>query len=131
MLPFVDTNILVYTRTVDPRAVAARAILDRPWQTSVQALNEFTMASRRKLKLDWHTIQDAIADFLQLHPKLHPVTFETHLIALRIAERYRLRFYDALMIAAALLANAEILLSEDMHFGLVIDKRLTIVNPFA
>lgn len=131
MPPFLDTNILVYTRSEGVKANIAADILEEPWQTSIQALNEFALASRRKLKLEWHEIGEAIADFMQLRPKLQPITLETHLIALRVAERYRLRFYDSVTIAAALLAGADTLLSEDMHAGLVVDNRLTIVNPFA
>ena len=37
---------------------------------------------------------------------------------------------DALVIAAALEANAKILWSEDMHYGMIIDDRLEISNPF-
>ena len=129
--PFIDSNILVYTASQDARARRAQQILDEPWQTSIQAFNEFAMAARRKLKLDWNEVREAIADFFQLRHKLHLVTLETHVVALRVAERYRFRFYDSLIVAAALLAGADTLLSEDMHAGLVIDNRLTIVNPFA
>ncbi len=34
------------------------------------------------------------------------------------------------MMAAAIDADCDILFSEDMHDGLIIDKRLTIRNPF-
>lgn len=38
--------------------------------------------------------------------------------------------YDAIIAAAALLADCETLSSEDMRDGLVIDGRLRIFNPF-
>jgi predicted nucleic acid-binding protein len=35
-----------------------------------------------------------------------------------------------MIVAAALLAGCDVLYSEDMHDGLVIEERLRIVNPF-
>ena len=49
----------------------------------------------------------------------------------KAARRYKIAFYDAAIVAAALLADCDTLWSEDMHDGLVIDGRLTIRNPFA
>jgi predicted nucleic acid-binding protein len=59
------------------------------------------------------------------------MTIETHERALRIAERYGLSIYGALMVSAALLANCKTLHSEDMQDGQVIERQLTIRNPFA
>ena len=44
--------------------------------------------------------------------------------------RYSLSFWDGLIVATALSTNADILYSEDMQDNLVIEQRLTIVNPF-
>ena len=50
--------------------------------------------------------------------------------ALRIAERYGLSIYDALIVSAALLANCKTLHSEVMQDGQVVERQLTIRNPF-
>jgi predicted nucleic acid-binding protein len=50
--------------------------------------------------------------------------------ALGIQARYQYRFYDALIIAAALSAGCTRLLSEDLQHGQRIEG-LTIENPFA
>jgi len=60
-----------------------------------------------------------------------PLTVETHDTGRRISERYGLSVYDSMIVAAALLAGCDVLYSEDMHDGLVIEERLRIVNPFA
>ena len=39
-------------------------------------------------------------------------------------------YYDALIVVAALDANCKYLISEDMQDGLIIDKKLQIVNIF-
>ena len=49
--------------------------------------------------------------------------------AAHLSARFTLQYFDALIIAVATRAGATMLLSEDMHDGLVIDA-LTVVNPF-
>lgn len=61
---------------------------------------------------------------------VRPISDGSNLAALRIAERYQLQFYDALMSAVALENGATTLFSEDMQHGLIIDEVLTIANPF-
>jgi predicted nucleic acid-binding protein len=58
------------------------------------------------------------------------LTLATHEAGITIAERTGYRLYDALIIATALEAGCDTLLSEDLHDGQVIDGRLTIRNPF-
>jgi predicted nucleic acid-binding protein len=127
---FVDTNILVYAFTADPRAGPAQALLGRSCITSVQALNEFANVGRRKLGMTWREVHDALAAIRTLCRAILPVDLETHADGLRIAERYGYAIFDALIIAAALRARCSILYSEDMHHGTAIDRRLRIVNPF-
>lgn len=50
--------------------------------------------------------------------------------AVRLAERYGFAFFDAVMIATALTADCLTFYSQDLHHGLVIEDRLTILNPF-
>ncbi len=61
--PFLDANIFVYTSSPDVRATRAQEILDQPWQTSIQALSEFALASHRKLKLSWPAIRERSLTF--------------------------------------------------------------------
>jgi predicted nucleic acid-binding protein len=49
--------------------------------------------------------------------------------ALRITERYRFSLWDSLIIAAAIAAGCDRLMSEDMSHGQTIEG-LAIVNPF-
>ena len=57
-------------------------------------------------------------------------TLQTQLKAIEIKERYQLQFYDSLILATALENGCNIVYSEDMQNGQVIDNQLTIVNPF-
>jgi predicted nucleic acid-binding protein len=54
----------------------------------------------------------------------------THERSLAVYERYRFSLYDSVLVAAALIAGARILYSEDLQHGQLIEGRLRIVNPF-
>jgi len=47
-----------------------------------------------------------------------------------LRSRYSFSFWDGLILASALFADAEILYSEDMQNGLTVENKLKIVNPF-
>ncbi|EKO59438.1 toxin-antitoxin system, toxin component, PIN family [Leptospira kirschneri str. H2] len=49
--------------------------------------------------------------------------------AIEIRNRYKLSFYDSVLIGSAIEANCKTLLSEDLQDGLQI-KGLQITNPF-
>lgn len=127
---FVDSNVLIYAFTTDPRAAAAQSLLERGVITSVQGLNEFANVARRKLGMSWEELRKALTDIRILCRAILPLDIETHETALRIAERYGYAIFDALMIASALRAGSDTLWSEDMQDGMIIDGRLRIANPF-
>jgi predicted nucleic acid-binding protein len=127
---FLDSNVLVYAFTADPRAAAALALLESGCVISVQGLNEFANVARRKLGMTWTEIKDALAAVKTLCPTVLPIDLETHREALLVAERYGYAIFDALMIASALQAGSKTLWSEDMQDGMMIDGRLRIANPF-
>jgi len=58
------------------------------------------------------------------------VTVETHDRGLAVLERYRFSLYDSMLVAAALIAGAKIIYSEDLQHGQVIDHQLRVTNPF-
>ena len=127
---FLDSNVLVYAFTDDPRTATARALLERGCTISVQGLNEFANVARRKLGNSWDEIRDALAIIRELCPAILPVDLDTHEAALRLAERYGFAMFDALMVATALDAGSATLWSEDMQHGMLIDGKLRIANPF-
>lgn len=130
MPPFLDTNILIYARSNEDKAPVAKGVLARPFHISVQVLNEFVVVLRRKLMFEWEQVETAVGDIVEVAGSIVPVSLDGHIHALRLAERYRLQFYDATIVAAALRTGCDVLMSEDMHNGLVIEDRLTIRNPF-
>jgi predicted nucleic acid-binding protein len=127
---FLDSNVLVYAFTSDPRAAAAQDLLERGCTIGVQGLNEFANVARRKLGMNWKEVRDALAAIRTLCRAVLPLDVETHADALGIAERRGYGIFDALIVASALRAGCTVLWSEDMQHGAVVEKRLRIANPF-
>jgi predicted nucleic acid-binding protein len=128
---FFDTTILIYAISdSDPRAAIAEELLAAGGHISVQVLNEFAAVARRKLKMSWQEIGEALEAIRTLCESPAPLTVDLHEHALELAARYQYHIYDALILAAAIDAGCTILYSEDMHDGHAIGP-ITIRNPFA
>jgi predicted nucleic acid-binding protein len=128
--PFIDTNVLLYLLSADDdRAGRAEALLGERGVVSVQVLNELVNVATRKLRLTWNEVEQVLAA-VRSACRVEALTTEVHDRARELAERYRLSFYDGVIVASALLAGCRVLYSEDMHHGLKIDRTLTIRNPF-
>ena len=129
---FADTNILVYAFShseTDKQKKALALLDDCHLVISAQVIREFISVAMNKYgqpleKIITHVnnisdVADIVNEDLELINK-----------AVEIHQRYKFRFYDCLIIAAALKADCKILLSEDMQSGQVIDEVLAVVNPF-
>jgi len=126
---FFDTNVLIYLVSSDLRkSQVSEAVLAAGGTVSVQVLNEFASAARRKTKLTFGEIRAILAD-VRVICAVTPVDFETLELGTDLAERYQYAIYDGLIIAAALRAGCTVLFSEDLQHGQKIDG-LTIQDPF-
>lgn len=127
---FFDTNIVLYLLSGDTvKADRAEELLAIGGVISVQVLNEFAAVASRKLHMAWPEIREMLAQVWAVCP-VEPMSVDTHDHAAQVAERYGLSIYDALVVAAALQAGCATLYSEDMQDGQVIERQLTIRNPF-
>jgi len=127
---FFDTNVLVYAFAASsPKGTAAEVALAAGGVTSVQVFNEFANVCRRKLDLAWDEIASRV-DVLKtlLGPPL-PLTMQIHDAARALAQAHMLSLYDALIVAAAQEAKADVVLSEDLQDGRKFGK-LVVRNPF-
>jgi predicted nucleic acid-binding protein len=128
--PFIDTTILIYSVSEgDARVAVAESLLADGGHISVQVLNEFAAVARRKLKMSWPEIQEALLAIRALCEPPISLTIDIHESALKIAGRYGYTIYDSLIVATALSAGCELLYSEDMQDGQKIQD-LMIRNPF-
>jgi len=133
---FVDTNVLLYSVDDHEPTKQKRSTqwLEACWagqcgRISVQVLNEFYANARRKFSRVVSTgeARDEVRRYQQWRPwVIDHATVET---AWNIESRYRLSYWDALVIAAAQHQGAAILLTEDLQHDQRIDG-IRIVNPF-
>jgi predicted nucleic acid-binding protein len=133
---FVDTNVLVYARDTSepakqPRAAAWLAHLwrEQTGRTSVQVLSEYYVTVTRKLRPGLPAA-DAWDDVRAL-TAWRPLAIDTALLerGREIEQRYRLGWWDCLVVAAAQLQDCSVLLSEDLQDGGVYGE-VTVRSPF-
>lgn len=128
---FFDTNVLIYAVAKDdPRAAQAEELLAGGGVISVQSLNEFAAVARRKLGMSWKEVREFLDVVCILCPDPVPISLDTHRGALAIAEMYGYSIYDALVMSSAVEAGCRTLYSEDLQDGQIINRQLTIRNPF-
>lgn len=126
---FADTNVILYLLDGGAKADRAEAILRTGPRISVQVLNEALVNCRRKAGMTWAEADAFLGGVRALCP-VEDVTLRTHEVGRALAERYGFALWDAMIVAAALIAGCGVLWSEDMADGLVVEGRLKVVNPF-
>lgn len=134
---FLDTNVFVYS--FDPSApnkaaqaakLIAKAIEARSGIVSYQVVQEFFNVALRRFAKPMSNLdaeQYLIGTFrplLAVHSS--PLLYGE---ALRILARFRLAWYDALIVAAAIEGRCEVLYSEDFQHGQQMES-VKIINPF-
>jgi len=127
---FADTNLFIYAESKNQdKASRAIAIIQDAPVISTQVINEMVSVLTRKhsfLLSEAHEIAESLLDLCEVVA----VDAQTIRKAIDLAKRYSLSHWDSLIVAAALLADCQTLLSEDMQHEQVIDSRLIIINPF-
>ncbi len=137
-ISFTDSNVWLYslmTEAATPEDMrkqqAASTLLRQIRPTiSTQVINETCAVLMRKARFDEVQIREVVEAFAEICTIVE-LTTETLIQASNLRSRYNFSFWDGLIVASALEANASILYSEDMQTGLVVEGQLTIVNPFA
>jgi len=130
---FLDTNILVYAferDATDKKQQARELIADHlPWHISWQVVQEFSNVSLHRFKepLTHEYLNDLIDLLLKPHCAYPDSSIWQTALQIKTATQYR--FYDSLIIAAALRSGDEILYSEELQHNRQIEH-LQIINPF-
>jgi predicted nucleic acid-binding protein len=133
---FVDTNVLLYSEDGADADKQSRALawLKELWtrrcgRLSTQVLSEFYVNATRKLKPAMPS-GDARAE-VRRYQRWHPWQVDQATIeaAWAVESRYKLGFWDALIVAAAQQQACEILLSEDLQHDQRFDA-VRVINPF-
>ncbi len=134
---FVDTNILIYAhdRSAGLKHDLARKLIERLWISgqgvlSTQVLQEVCINLRRKIArpLPVDEIRRLLQDYLSWEIVVN--TPESVLQALEIEVRYKISFWDALVLQAAESAGATVLYSEDLAAGQKYGP-IQVINPLS
>ena len=127
---FFDTNVLLYLLSEEAaKADQAETLITGGGTISVQVLNEFAAVASRKLGMSLVEIRELLHTVREVC-HVEPITVATHDRALAVCERYGFTIYDSLILASALLTGCEVIYTEDLGDGQVIDDRLMVQNPF-
>lgn len=134
---FVDTNVLMYAHdtAAGVKHGRAKALVEELWGdrtgvVSTQVLQELAVNLRRKARkpLDTKATREVVADYLTWQVVVNGG--DSILEALEIAERYKMSFWDALVIQAAQSVGVNTVYSEDLADGQQYGT-VQVVNPLA
>jgi predicted nucleic acid-binding protein len=136
-LVFVDTNVLVYAvdASEPEKQPRARAWLERLWRTSrgrlsEQILQEYYVTVTRKLSpgLPASRARDQVRRYSTWRTVDHDLGLLEH--AWHFQGRFRVSWWDALVLAAARRQSCTHVLSEDFTHG-ADHEGMTVISPFA
>ncbi|NDJ14127.1 MAG: PIN domain-containing protein [Acidobacteriia bacterium] len=132
---FIDTNVLVYAHCREPKAKfsAAVELIDslgeqRTGALSSQVLAEFYSIMTGKLRMTSLEAEAAITDLSSW--TLHRPSHADILNAIQLQRRYKLSWWDAMIVNSALETGAKVLWTEDLNHGQEFGS-LVVRNPFA
>ena len=140
---FLDTSVWLYifgNQSNFKRIIARDLISKNQVFCSVQVVNEAVVnliseRCKKKFKLNYDFTESharqTIQFFYGFGLEFVDLTASVLLKASELREKYSFGHWDSLIVSAALAAGVEILYAEDMHDGLIVEKKLKIINPFA
>lgn len=133
---FVDTNVLLYASDAgEPaRQARAQAWLDRLWQeesgrTSVQVLSEYyvNLKQRSPKGVADEDTWARVAKYFVWRPQPVDETLFRH--AREVEQRWRISWWDSMVVAAAQMQYCTLLLTEDLQDGMAFGS-VTVRSPF-
>ena len=130
---FIDSNVFIYAKItsndISKQKIAQELISSSSDVViSTQVIKEVSNVFCKK-QIDLNILREYIA-LLYSNFTIKDIDKRDLLKAIDIQERYKLQYYDSLIIASALGHNCTKLYSEDMQHGQVIENTLQITNPF-
>ena len=131
---FVDTNVFIYAvdRADANKQAAAQLWRAELWKSrrgrvSFQVLQEFFAKVTQKWPAATEDARAEVRDLLTWNPvQVDEAVLEQ---GWKIQDRYRLSFWDSLIVSAAKTAECRYLLTEDLQAGQDLDG-VQVINPF-
>ena len=129
---FLDTNLLIYLYSedeVEKSRIVARLVEENDCIISLQVVNEFANVLIKKFKVSYVGVLEAIKE-LTIVFTISNLSISSITNAIQIHHKYKLSYYDSLIVSSAQIEDCTYLYSEDMHNSLIIGEVLEIRNPF-
>jgi predicted nucleic acid-binding protein len=133
---FVDTNILIYAHDLDAgrKHETAKSLLRDLWENhtgviSTQVLQEFYVNVTRKITQPITASQARGIINAYAAWRVEIIQPSDVIQASEIQERYRLSFWDSMIVVTAAKSRADILVTEDLNPGQIIEGVL-VKHPF-
>lgn len=111
------------------KQIAVQLLTDRSICMSTQVVNEFIWITSAKYRVDMKLLSDVAKNLFLLY-RMDIVDDRTIATAIEVSLRYRLSYWDSLIVSSAMKLNCPTLYSEDLQHKKVIEKNMTITNPF-
>ncbi len=133
---FIDSNIIVYAHDHSEKKkyniskkLILNGIMNENIVISTQVLSEFfvTVTKKIKKKLPVKTARKEIDLLKSL--QIIEIDIDLILLAIDILLKYKLSYWDSLIISAAKRSGATVIYTEDMNAGQKIES-IKIINPF-
>ena len=131
---FIDTNIWLYafiqTGEVAKTAYARGLIQsEKKIVVSSQVVNEVCVNMTKKTGSTENDIRQIISSFFSKYSVVDQ-DIELLIQASRLREKHSFSYWDSLIVSAAQAAKADVLYTEDMQHGMVVNGVLRVTNPF-
>ena len=126
-----DTNVILYSHSVediDKRLISEKLLKLCPI-ISGQVISEYLNVMKRLFPITKTDLMSLCAHWME-KCIIHPVGISTVKTAEYLIRKYDFQIFDSIIIASALDADCNVLYSEDMQHGQLIERKLKIVNPF-
>jgi len=138
---FVDSNIWLYALTtprdgeeMSKRNKAIESIRElvskKTIVISIQVINEFHWNMLRKFKINDGSVIEVVKDNIESIAVIIEIGYSVYRKAFSVREKYSISFWDSLIVASALEYECEMLYTEDLQHGQIIEGSLTVCNPF-
>ena len=127
----IDTNILLYSisKNEDRKLPIAANLINECPVIFPQNLSEFINVLVNGWKYPKENMGLIVSEVLN-SCQLINTSVAAYKLAFELIKKYDFQVFDAVIVASALDAGCRVLFSEDMQDNLVVEKQLTIINPF-
>ncbi len=129
---FLDTNILIYAYSIselNKKNKSIELLNHKNIILSTQVINEFVWIMSRKYNVDLIKLDMIVKNLFDTY-RIVLIDKQVIELAIKLSIKYNFSYWDGLILSASLVNECNIIYTEDLQHGQIIDNNLTILNPF-